>query len=308
MSTLSDTTFPNGTLIAGKWHRRRYRVERLLGVGANGKVYLVKRNRSLYALKAGYEALDHQSEVNVLKSLMKASPEFRHFMIDADDFIWNGQNIPFYVMKYVKGRSLPEFVRLQGVEWLPVIGLNLIRKLKALHRLGWVFGDLKAENVIVTDFGEVELVDFGGVTPMGRSVKQFTEWYDRGFWKAGTRVADEAYDLFSFAVLYILLAKENGSPAGYANLLPQNRGIDYLLDEMSNIPAIQPVSAVLEKALTGQYRSSEEALRDWRRATLSVPKPKQGTSGTPGRGLKICFAASLLLFTASLYFFWLKGG
>mgnify|MGYP001313609945 FL=1 len=308
MSTLSDRTFPNGTFISGKWHRRRYRVERLLGVGANGQVYLVRRNQSLYALKAGYEALDHQSEVNVLKSLMKASPEFRHYMIDADDFVWNGQNIPFYVMKYVKGRSLPEFIRLKGVEWLPVIGLNLMRKLRALHRLGWVFGDLKPENVIVTDFGGVELVDFGGVTPMGRSVKQFTELYDRGFWKAGTRVADEAYDLFSFAVLYILSAKENGSPAVMANLLPQNRGIDVLLDEMSTIPAIQPVSAVLKKALAGQYRSSEEALRDWRKATPSVAEPKQATSGTPGRGLKIWFASSLLLFAASLYFFWLKGG
>lgn len=305
MITWYDKTLPNGTLVRGSWHRGRYRVERLLGEGANGKVYLVSRGKSLYAMKTGYDLLDLQSEVNVLKSLMKSSAAFRGFLVDADDFAWNGAKVPFYVMKYVKGHSVPEFLRLNGSDWLPVLGLHLLRKLQELHSQGWVFGDLKMENVIVSRYGGVELVDFGGVTPKGKAVKQFTEIYDRGYWNAGTRVADEAYDLFAFAVLCIQMAKKPGALTEYAHVLPQNRGVDFLLEEMRALPLLHKVAPFLEKALRGQYRSSAEACRDWRR--LSVSAVHVPPARSPMLWLKICFAASLALFVTTVYFFWQHG-
>mgnify|MGYP001182360255 CR=1 FL=1 len=306
MTTLCEAAFPNGTFVRGKWNGGKYRVERLLGEGANGKVYLVSRGKSLYALKIGYDALDHQSEVNVLKSLARRSASFRGFLVDADDFLWNGETVPFYVMKYVKGQTLPEFLKKREPDWLYVIGLHLLGKLNELHRHGWAFGDLKADNVMVTGYGGVELVDFGGVTPMGKSIRQFTEVYDRGCWNAGTRVADEGYDLFAFAVLCIQMAKYRGSAAAYAQLLPQNRRIEFLLDEIKETPQLGRVSHVLVKALRGQYRSSAEALREWRELSIDAPH-RASPAGLPLPWLKYCFAASLLLFVATLVFFWWQG-
>ena len=57
--------------------------------------------------------------------------------------------------------------------------------------------------MIVSNYGDVDLIDFGGVTPKGRAIKQLTEVYDRGFWNMGERVAEESYDLFSFAILLL---------------------------------------------------------------------------------------------------------
>jgi len=49
------------------------------------------------------------------------------------------------------------------------------------------------------------LVDFGGVTPFGRGVKEYTEWYDRAWWGRGSRMAEEDYDVFALAMLAIAL-------------------------------------------------------------------------------------------------------
>ena len=49
------------------------------------------------------------------------------------------------------------------------MGLRLLQKLAQLHQAGWVFGDLKPQNVLVSDYGQVELIDYGGVTSIGRA-------------------------------------------------------------------------------------------------------------------------------------------
>lgn len=102
--------------------------------------------------------------------------------MEVDDFTYQGREIPFYVMRYVQGEPLCAFLARRGPRWLDVAGLRLLQQLGRLHHSGWVFGDLKPENVLVGAYGDVELIDYGGVTSEGHSVKQFTEWYDRGFW------------------------------------------------------------------------------------------------------------------------------
>ena len=37
----------------------------------------------------------------------------------------------------------------------------------------------------------------------GRAIKEFTEFYDRGYWGLGSRKADPAYDLFAVAMIMI---------------------------------------------------------------------------------------------------------
>ena len=117
-------------------------------------------------------------------------------------------------MRYVRGEALHHFIRRQGTDWTLLVGLRLLQKLAQLHQAGWVFGDLKPQNVLVSDYGQVELIDYGGVTSIGRSVKQFTEWYDRGFWNGGSRTADGTYDVFAFALLLIHVLEGSTQVAG----------------------------------------------------------------------------------------------
>ncbi|MNS37113.1 Serine/threonine-protein kinase F [compost metagenome] len=305
VTTSYKTGIPAGTLVTGRWRGGRYVVQRLLGQGANGIVYLVQQagTRNLYALKMGYDALDLQSEINVLKALQRqgqhnAEDRDLSYLVEVDDYTLRDREIPFYVMRYVKGEPLSKFLTRRGGQWLDLAGLNLLKQLAVLHKGGWVFGDLKPDNVLVSAYGDVELIDYGGVSQNGRSVKQFTEWYDRGFWNAGGRTADAAYDWFSFAVVCIhMLAEARLKTA--ANQLPQTRSVADLVQIMNQEPRLRPYSNWLKKAISGGFENTDEAYDLWKRMISRKPT-RQSIRRTPG-WLKSAFAISLFLLVCAIY-------
>ncbi|GAA3411726.1 serine/threonine protein kinase [Paenibacillus hodogayensis] len=305
MTTSSKAVLTEGFSVCGKWNKRRYRIDRLLGEGANGKVFLVQSGGQSYALKFGFDAIDLQMEVNIVRELDKKSPH--PFLHDADDVEIGGTVYPFYVMRYIRGHIPRRYMAKNGPEWLYMIGLNVLRKLHALHRQGYVFGDLKTENVLVSGYGEVELVDYGGVTEKGRSVKQFTELYDRGFWNAGERVADDGYDLFGFAVFCLQLAGMEKKLEALSRSLPQSRTVDDLCKLVEESPLCRPVAPILKKALLGRLADAKEGAEQWKRAIEAggvVPSPRKGDIGL---WIKAAFIASIGLFVSVVWTMWQNG-
>ncbi|TYP68012.1 protein kinase domain-containing protein [Paenibacillus methanolicus] len=301
MTTSFDWRLPRGTVIRGKWKRSSYRVERLLGEGANGKVYLVERQRAWYAMKIGADAVDLQSEINVLQAIANAKLVSRSepYLVEVDDYSGtDGKEYPFYVMRYIRGATLSDFLSKRGMEWFPVAGYSLLVKLSELHAGRWTFGDLKAENVLVSDYGRVELVDYGGVTAFGKSVRQFTEIYDRGYWNAGSRSADAGYDLFSFGVLCIQVYDARRLAALAGSLLPQNRSPEELLKLAQSIPALRPLGDWLAKALRGTFSNVEEAAREWQQWQR---RTSGRSSSVVPRWMKGLFVASAALLATTIY-------
>ncbi|MCU6710798.1 serine/threonine protein kinase [Paenibacillus sp. J5C_2022] len=301
MTTSFKVDLRRDSVVIGKWKGTKYRVERLLGEGANGKVYLVQRDTEWLALKVGADSIDLQSEINVLHSLARAKRRGAEaFLHDVDD--WqapDGSEYPFYTMKYIRGTTLSAYLQRFGQEWFPLTAYNLLKKLAELHASGWIFGDLKVENVMVSDYGYVELVDFGGATAAGKSVRQFTEIYDRGYWNEGPRSADYQYDLFSFAVLCIQLHEPKRLHALSKSLLPQNRSADDLMGIVDHCPALRPLSAWLRRALTGRFRHAGEAAEAWRQL-MHRKRILHRSTVTPG-WLKGLAAVSSVLLAVSLY-------
>lgn len=285
-------------MVVGKWKQGRYRVERPLGEGANGKVYLVQRDREWFALKVGSDAVDLQSEINVLKSIARQGGT-DPFLFDVDDLYGpDGREYPFYIMRYVRGSTLASYLKQQGPEWFPLVGLNLLGRLAKLHRAGWVFGDLKVENVMVSDYGHVELVDYGGVTAAGKSIRQFTEIYDRGYWNSGPRSADPGYDLFSFAVLCIQLHEPRKLQLLTKELLPQNRSVAELIAIAESNAGLKPVASWLRQAFTGGFADAAQGAESWRQLMHRRDTRRSGT--TPG-WLKGLAALTSVLLAVSIY-------
>lgn len=313
--TSSNPAYPAGTVITGKWRKGRFIIRRVLGQGANGIVYLVQKEGAShpYALKMGYDTLDLQSEINVLMSLQskrKAADPLKNgprmsFLLEVDDFKGEDGDIPFYVMRYIRGSSLSHFMRKRGKEWMGLTGLRLLEKLNGLHRSGFIFGDLKPENVMVSDVGQVELVDYGGVSSIGRSVKQFTEWYDRGYWNAGSRTSDEGYDLFAFAVLIIQLLNEEELKKTAAQHLPQTRSPGQLLSLIQRSPKLKPYSEWLRRAIRGEFSGSQEALKLWK-DTIYAPALVGRLPGKTPRWLMNAFALSIVIVLLAFLWAWMN--
>lgn len=305
----SKLSLSPGTLITGRFKGSTYVIQRLLGQGANGVVYLVNKVNSgkQYALKMGFDNIDIQSEINNLKALHKQgkatvsySTESLPYLLEVDDYITQDGTIPFYVMRYIKGDALRAFLTHRGPKWMRVAGYSLLRKLQQLHSAGWVFGDLKPENIIISPYGEVELIDYGGVSAIGRSVKQYTEWYDRGFWNSGSRVAEPSYDWFSFAVITLHMLAEP-SLKGLAEQLPQMRSTSDLMSIIDSEPELHPYKAWLVKAIQGDFKSTNEACHLWKeQILLTSVKSRRKERNTP-RWMLGAFIASLVFLLGAVY-------
>lgn len=273
-SSKSPCRFRPGTVVSGKWNRNEYVLLKELGNGANGVVYLVKRGNREAALKISGDGMSITSEVNVLKSFAKARGHaLGPLLLDVDDWIAPEGRFSFYVMEYIKGPGLQQFLFQKGKEWMHVLLLQLLSDLGMLHQNGWVFGDLKPENLIVTGPPtRIRCIDVGGTTMIGRAIKEYTEFYDRGYWGLGTRKAEPSYDLFAVAMVMIAAAYRGSfrkAEGGLGQLMIAIRKKDELI----------PYEPVLVNALQGKYASAGE-MRNALLGCLTPPRPKSGAADT----------------------------
>ncbi|MBY7141642.1 protein kinase family protein [Virgibacillus sp. NKC19-3] len=261
-----------GMRLIGKWHKKSYTVKRKLGSGAIGSVYLCDFSGQPAALKISDKGTSLTVEVNVLKALAKAQAHLGPSLLDVDD--WeapNGVTYSFYVMEYLQGKTIPSFLNNHGSEWIGVFMLQLLDNLEHLHQSGWVFGDLKLENLLVVHTPpKIRWVDVGGTTQMGRAIKEYTEFYDRGYWGMGTRRAEPGYDLFAFVMVFLNVYYPNRFEKGSQ---PEKT----LFKKLNDAKALAPYHVSLKKALLGKYQSSAEMKREIAHVLYSEQKRSRST-------------------------------
>ncbi len=257
---------PQGTTIIGKWHKESYTIVRTLGYGATGYVYLTRSSKGLAALKISENSMSITSEVNVLRHFSKVRGfSLGPSLLDVDDWeqLRGKQSFSFYVMEYLEGEPLLSFVQKRGMEWAGILTLQLLTDLETLHKEGWVFGDLKPDNLIVTASPpKVRLLDVGGTTIKGRAIKEFTEFFDRGYWGLGSRRAEASYDLFAVAMIMIHIC--------YPKQFQKNGegGLKQLEGHIDKNAWLKKYKSVLTRALSGEYQSAKE-MKDGMLAVMS---------------------------------------
>lgn len=265
-----------GQTIQGRWNGRSYRVIRRLGVGAVGTVYLVQERDRKFALKISQDANGIALEYRVLQLLQQQIPNeppervrgqrLGPFVSDMDDLtLDDGRFVFFYTMEYIAGVPAAVFAKQKGMTAIQQVAVQLLTFLKHLHVLGYAFGDLKADNVMVHPLtGMARMIDFGGVTKFGEGIRQYTEWNDRGYWHRGTRRADCQYDLFAVAMLIVqLLLPQLQWAAG------EERGLEPIRKLLSVKKETKVWLPVIETAWQGGFRDAGHMLQ----AILSLRMP-----------------------------------
>ncbi|GAF66502.1 serine/threonine protein kinase [Bacillus sp. TS-2] len=264
-----------GYLIIGKWHKHRYTIVRKLGSGATGTVYLAEDGLSqLVALKVALDNMAITSEVNVLKHLSKVEGKILGpKLIDVDDLVTSDGNLPFYVMEYLKGTSIIDYVNGKGAEWLGLFAVQLLGDLENLHREGWVFGDLKPDNLLIVGSPKrIRWIDVGGTTLLGRSIKEFTEFFDRGYWNLGSRKAEPSYDLFAVAMIMINCEYPERFEKRAGNLE------ELFQKKIMESQRLQPFCSILMKAIRGNYTRAGEMKSELIQLLGEPPKGKKKIS------------------------------
>lgn len=246
-----------GMTITGKWHQHKYVVIKQLGSGSIGTVYLCESEGKYVALKMSDLSTSITIEVNVLKELDKVQGNrLGPYLIEVDDWVSADGTFPFYVMEYLHGTTIRHFIQKNGQHWIGVIMLQLLDGLAGLHESGWVFGDLKAENLLMVDSPpRIRWVDVGGTTRIGRAIKEYTEFYDRGYWGMGTRKAEPSYDLFAFVMVFLSIYYPK-------HFQRTNQPKQTIFQKIDQIKSLKPYRACFKKAIVGAYATSSQMKND----------------------------------------------
>jgi serine/threonine protein kinase len=144
-----------------------YRVERKLGAGGMGTVYLATHEETgrVVALKLLSPSLAREEglvarfirEIEALQKLKNPH------VVELFDHGVDGE-MYYYAMEYVPGETLTARLRREKrIPWREVIDLSLqiCVALKAAHDAGIIHRDLKPSNLLLTPDGSIKLTDFG---------------------------------------------------------------------------------------------------------------------------------------------------
>lgn len=152
----------------------RYQIQRLIGQGAMGRVYL-----------ANDPKIGRKVAIKVLGSATGSDDLRRRFRLEAraiaalkhpnivELYDYSGEKTPelYLVMEYVPGRPLGHWIRKHGTmseATALCVGHELAMALQHAHNASVVHRDLKPENVLLFE-GRVVLMDFGIVKAIAQS-------------------------------------------------------------------------------------------------------------------------------------------
>ena len=173
-NTGTSGSLPNEPLTSGVILQNRYEIERLLGGGGMGMVYLAHDQRLANRACAVKEMVDHfidqQQRIEANEYFAREADtlaQLKHAAIPAITDRFDDHNRHYLVMEYVEGRNLEEEIAARGGPLPEGLVIDIARQLcdvlAYLHGFTppMVYRDMKPSNVMLTPRGRVVLVDFG---------------------------------------------------------------------------------------------------------------------------------------------------
>ncbi|MEQ8187050.1 MAG: serine/threonine-protein kinase [Candidatus Eremiobacterota bacterium] len=211
------------TLSEGIILKSRYKIIKKIGGGGYGQVYLAEDTlkESLWAVKEmDVEDLSDKDRTEIreqfwfeAKILVKLShpqlPKIEDFFEDNEKY--------YIVMEYIKGKDLFDIIKLSSepfpVEEVTQWVIKVCNVLEYLHKQkphAVIFRDLKPENVMLSDKGEIKLIDFGisklfDINRHTRNYAKAASPYFSSPEQYGGKTTDTRSDIFSLgATMYYI--------------------------------------------------------------------------------------------------------
>ncbi|KAA8672382.1 protein kinase domain-containing protein [Vibrio gigantis] len=130
----------------------------------------------------------------------------------------------FLVLSHINGQTLLEM--LSDSKMTDHSSCQFISSLETainqIHKLGFVHGDLKPSNIVISEQGRAHLIDFGSVTQMGmdRDKLRFNSYTPR--YSREHTITSKLDDWFALAVILESLSDVRSLPSRYQVFLKQH--------------------------------------------------------------------------------------
>lgn len=196
-----------GDKIEGKWYKNEYTVLEKIGQGGVGTVYKVIDYKGyVKALKISEDMTSITREFEIIQKLPLSNNIPKVYQID--DWVYKDKRYYYIVMEYIEGDNLKEIINKDKLSIREVLGISLILSglINKLYQMGYIYGDLKLENIIVDrKTKKVMFVDFGGVFRKNGCIKEFTPTYDINSWGIENKNLHIERLIFSITMLMVCL-------------------------------------------------------------------------------------------------------
>src|SRR6266700_4637632 len=150
--------------VSGERYIGKYRVKGELGRGGMGAVYLAEQpglGREV-AIKELIQSADPVALRRFLQEAQVMARTSHPNLVQVHDMELQG-NVNYLVLEFVKGRSLRDWMNQSQIPPPQVFAVmhGVLQALDYAHRHAIVHRDMKPENVLISDEGDVKVADFG---------------------------------------------------------------------------------------------------------------------------------------------------
>lgn len=310
-----------------------YRVEKLLGAGGMGEVYLARDSKldRMVALKIlPWHLVADADRLSRFQREARALSSLNHPNLVTIYEVGEAKGVHFIAMELVEGKTLSSLRDKLSVKELLSIVAQVAEALGAAHQAGIVHRDIKPDNVMVRPDGYAKILDFGlvklteaepvsgaaGNTQLG--VAMGTLAYMSPEQAAGEPV-DHRTDIWSLGVVLYELATGRKPFTGETRQATINAILSTQPNSVINTnPTLPPdLDRILNKALDKdrdlRYQTASDLRADLRRLLREIDSSAGASGATPGavllvrrRRLWTAAACSFILATvvvAGLFFF-----
>ena len=197
----------------GKRLDGRYEIHEIIGVGGMSVVYKAYDNVDdrIVAVKILKEEFANDDEfVRRFKNESKAIAVLSHPNIVKVYDVSFGDRIQYIVMEYVDGITLKEYIQKQGrITWNDAVFFisQVLRALQHAHDKGIVHRDIKPQNIMLLQTGDIKVTDFGIARFSRTQTETLTENAIGSVHyispeQAQGKPADERADIYSLGVVF----------------------------------------------------------------------------------------------------------
>jgi len=303
-----------------------YKIIKKLGEGGMGIVYLAedtKLDRKVAIKFLPNHIADNSDERKRFEIEAKAAAALNHPNIATVYNIEDVDDEMFIVMEYIEGQELKDKLKSVALEVDEAINITLqiAEGLESAHEKNIVHRDIKSSNIMITDKGQVKIMDFGlakvrGGAELTKEQSTIgTAAYMSPEQARGEKV-DQRSDLWALGVvLYEMLCGRHPFQGDYEQAMLYsiiNEHPEPLARFKAGIP--EKLQSIIDKALSKtaetRFQSASDFIVDLKRLQQRINPPdlishdKQRRS----RSLFIVAAVTLLLILSVHAIFFMNGG
>lgn len=276
-----------------------YEILKVLGKGSMGTVFQAHDPRfdRVVALKTiSQESLDVNGEGYMARFIQeaKAAGRLNHpGIVTVHDFSQGeGDTMPYLAMEYVEGTTLDDMLQdeiLLPAEQVAAYIRDLADALGHAHDRGVVHRDLKPANIILTNQGQIKLMDFGIARMDASEITHHGQLVGTPSYMSPEQIKGEKIDgradIFGLGVLfyYLLSGSKPFSGQDVSSVLYKISHSDYLLVSQRKPELPESLDAILSKMLAKdpvERYADCHALADDLDTFLNTPQDPEATQPT----------------------------